>query len=119
MFVYYLNVPVNSEGVEEFESYSETMPDVKTFELTEEEYLFLRKPNGLFQKFDATFGTIIDVCEEERITFEQLPVALELTEYALKIAKDQHEKSAIEKMRDSLVLAIESETFMEIDIYVE
>ena len=43
MFVYYLNVPQNMAGIEEFESYDEEMPNVKTFELTQEEYDILKE----------------------------------------------------------------------------
>ncbi len=119
MFVYYLNVPINDSGISEFEGYSEEMPNVRTFELTEKEYLFLKRPNGLFQKFDTEFGTIIDVCEEERLAFENLPKAIEYTEKAIKKASQEIEISALSKVKDSLTLAKESGTFWEIDIYVE
>ncbi len=119
MFVYYLNVPINDSGISEFEGCSEEMPNVRTFELTEDEYLFLRKPNGLFQKFDSEFGTIIDVCEEERLDFVNLLKAIEYTEKAIKKAKQEVKISALSKVKDSLKLAKESGTFWEIDIYVE
>ena len=34
MFVYYINVPLNEKGIEEFETYDEEMVNVKIFELT-------------------------------------------------------------------------------------
>ena len=117
MIVYNINVPQNDKGIQELEEYDEKMVNVKTFQLTEDEYLYLRKPGGLFSKFDKTFGTIIDVCEEEIITLDQLPDALVFTEK--EINKNNDGLSALSKIRDSIVSAIEAKTFWEIDIFLE
>ncbi len=119
MFVYYLNVPQNITGIEEFENYNEEMPNVKTFELTQEEYEILRRPKGLFQIFDEKFGTIIGVCEEERIGSDDLEEALQLANTMLSKQKNDLAIKAIGKVIDSLKSAIEAETFWEIDIYLE
>ena len=71
MFLYYMNVPLNEMGINEFESYDEEMRNVRTFELTQEEYEALRQPKGLFERFDEKFGTIIDVCEEELLKMQE------------------------------------------------
>nr|WP_027871452.1 hypothetical protein [[Eubacterium] cellulosolvens] len=117
MFVYYINVPLNIKGMREFEAYEDEMPNVKTFELTQEEYEYLRKTQGLFSEFDEKFGTIIDVCEEERISFDDLPEALCIAKEHLK--KSKTGKCAIEKVIESLECAIESRSFWEIDIYLD
>lgn len=83
MFVYYMNVPLNEAGINEFDTYDEEMQNVRTFELTQDEYDFLRQPNGLFDKFDEKFGIIIDVCEEERIENENLVEALHLAKESI------------------------------------
>ncbi len=119
MFVYYMNVPLNKTGVEEFEGYDEEMPNVKTFELTQEEYDVLRQPKGLFHVFDDKFGTIIDVCEEERIDNENLNEALQYANKMLSKKKDDITDKAIKKVIDSLECAIKAGTFWEIDIYLE
>lgn len=119
MFVYYLNVPQNKVGIEEFESFDEEMPNVKTFELTQEEYEVLRQPKGLFQIFDEKFGTIIDVCEEERIDSDDLKEALQLAEKMLSKQKNDIAKDAYRKIVDSLECAVNAGTFWEIDIYLE
>lgn len=119
MFVYYMNVPQNITGIEEFESFDEEMPNVKTFELTQEEYEILRQPKGLFQSFDEKFGTIIDVCEEERIDSDDLEEALQLSNTMLIKQKNDLAIKAIGKVIDSLESAIEAGTFWEIDIYLE
>ncbi len=118
MHVYYMNVPKNEKGIDEFENYDETMANVETFELTEEEFesLFFGK-DCLFKKFDKSFGTIIDYCEEERIEPEDIADAYEM---ACKYkARSEVEKSALKKVIDSLKLAKDSKTFWEMDIYTE
>ncbi len=116
MFVYYMNVPVNEKGIEEFESYDEEMANVKTFELTKKEYLSLRTGKDcLFNKIDEKFGTIIDECEEERIEFDNLAEAYELV--SSHIPKTETEKTACAKVSESLKFAIDSKTFWEIDIF--
>ena len=119
MFVYYMNVPLNKIGIEEFEGYDEEMTNVKTFELTQEEYDILRQPKGLFQEFDERFGTIIDVCEEERIVNENLKEALQSANKMLNKQKNDIAEKAIKKVIDSLECAIQAGTFWEIDIYLE
>lgn len=119
MFVYYINVPLNEEGIKEFETYDEKMLNVKTFELTQAEYETLRQPNGLFQKFDEKFGTIIDVCEEERIEKTNLSEALQYVNKLLAKHKNELTDNALEKVAESLNCAINAGTFWEIDIYLE
>lgn len=117
MFVYYINVPMNEKGIKEFENYDEEMSNVKTFELTEDEYVSLRTgKDSLFSKFDEKLGTIIDVCEEERIDSKKLLEANELI--SDHKAKSDVEKSALEKVAASIKLAIDSKTFWEIDIFL-
>ena len=114
-----MNVPLNKNGIKEFDSYDEKMENVKTFELTEKEYSELRKKRGLFQKFDEKLGIMIDVCEEERIDNEKLADALQIANNLLKKQENKVVVQAIKKVINSLECAIESGTFWEIDIYVE
>ena len=118
MILYYINVPLNDVGVQEFETYDEDMENVKTFELSEEEYMLLRNPGGLFERFDKSFGILIDVCEEERINLSDIDKALEIVDSIPQKRTDVF-KTAIGKVKESLSLAKESQTFWEIDIYVE
>ena len=117
MIIYNINIPLNDKGISELEEYDEKMQNVMTYQLSENEYLYLRKPGGLFSKFDKAFGTIIDVCEEERLSQEQLNDALELTEKEIK--KNDDGLDALTKIRQSLISAIEAKTFWEIDIFLE
>ncbi len=117
MFVYYINVPTNEEGIKEFENYDEDMSNVKTFELTEDEYISLRAgEDALFGKFDEKLGTIIDVCEEERIDFDKLLEASDLI--SNHKSKTEIEKTALLKVSESIKLAIDSKTFWEIDVFL-
>ncbi len=119
MFLFYINVPLNEEGIKEFESYSEKMDHVKTYELFSSDYALLRKSGGLFDSFDKELGTIIDYCEEERIEYDQLDLAIHLVQkYSKKSICDQ-EKKACDLILESLKTAKESGTFWEIDIMLE
>ena len=118
MIVYRINIPLNEDGVREFEEYEKDTQNVKTFELSEEEYIYLRRPGGLFSKFDSVFGTIIDVCEEERIDSEYLTEALKLVDNELKKCNNEG-CDAISKVKESIKLAIKAGTFWEIDVYLE
>ncbi len=116
-YVYYMNVPRNEKGMDEIEYLDETMANVETFELTEEEFesLFFGK-DSLFTKFDKSFGTIINYCEEDEIKPEDIADAYEMA--CKHKAKSEIEKKALNKVIDSLKLAKDSKTFWEIEIYL-
>lgn len=118
MYKYYINVPINQQGVEEFESYSEVSQNIKTYELTENEFDVLRKKNGLFSIFKKELGTIIDYCEEERIECEQLDYAIALTSNYLDKVIERSEKDVCVALLELLKTAKASGTFLEIDIFL-
>jgi hypothetical protein len=109
---------MNEKGILEFESYDDEMQNVKTFELSEEEYGLLRKKGGLFDRFDAELGTIISLCEEERIEYENLDKAIELVKKYCKKHLEEKEAKACEMILESLNEASKSGTFWEIDIFL-
>ena len=78
-FTHCIMVPNNKAKVEAADGYAEEMEDVKIFTLSQAEYESLRKTGGLFELFDKTFGTIIDDCEEDRLSYNQVIQALEIT----------------------------------------
>ena len=119
MFVYYINVPLNYEGVEEFEAYDEEMKNVKTYELSENEYRVLRKKRGLFDLFDEKLGTIMDVCEEERSSLNQIPESIIIVQDYMKKVKNQAEIDICNTVLEALQTALKAGTFCEIDIYLE
>ncbi len=118
MFVYNINVPLNDEGVKELEDMYSEMPNVKLFDLSFEEYSFLRKSNGLFCKFNKAFGCLIDACEEEIIEYSNLEKALEIVKVERKKTSNREEMSALDKIENSLRLALESNTLWEIEIFL-
>ena len=85
-FTHEIMVPNHKSNVDAATGYAEEMKDVKVFTLSQEEYDELRRKDGLFDLFDSTFGTIIDDCEEDRLSFDQVTQALEMT---LRFANDQ------------------------------
>ena len=116
--MYYMNVPLNNKGIKEFDNYDDSMPNVRTFELTKNEFMSLWKTGSLFDVFDKKFDIIIDHSEEERIELENLSEAITVTKNFLKKAKDPIEKAASQKVLESLELALKSKTFWEIDIFL-
>ncbi len=118
MFVYYVNVPLNNKGIEEFENYDAKMSNVQTFELTQEEYYVLRVgEKSLFSILEKRIGIIIDQGEEERIDFENLAEAYNIVKK--RKARSDTEKLALGKIKESLEMALKSKTFWEIDIFLE
>lgn len=78
-FTHKIMVPNHKSNADAATGYAEEMEDVKVFTLSQEEYDELRREGGLFDLFDITFGTIIDDCEEDRSSFEQVIQAFEMT----------------------------------------
>ena len=78
-FTHQIMVPNNKSKVEAADGYAEETEDVKIFTLSQAEYDYLRKTGGLFELFDKNFGTIIDDCEEDRLSYDQVVQALEIT----------------------------------------
>ncbi len=118
MFIYNINVPLNEEGIRELNTLDDNMSNVTTFELNEQQYDYLRKPAGLFSKFDKHFGTIIDACEEERILKDNLDRAVFLVREERKRIKSKEEET-LNVIEESLNLTKRSGTFWEIDIFLE
>ena len=118
-FVYFINVPLNDDGVHELESCNEELVNVHTFELTGDEYEVLSCKGGLFEQFNEKFGIIIDLCEEEIIELCQLKEAIGLTKEKINKSKNPLEINACYIVLDSLVEAQKAKTYWEMDVYVE
>ena len=112
-FTHKIMVPNHKSNVVTTVSYAEEMEDVSVFTLSQEEYDELRQEGGLFDLFDSTFGTIIDDCEEDRLSFDQVIQALEMT---LRFANDPTSSIApgLDKVIQSLEHAKRIGTFWEI-----
>ena len=112
-FTHKIMVPNDKRGLDEADGYVEEMADVKLFELSQEEYEDLRKAGGLFDAFDANLGTIIDDCEEDRITEDQVLQAITITKQFME-NKDLNQTSGAAKVLLSLEHAKEKGVFWEI-----
>lgn len=119
MYLFCMNVPMNQAGIEEYENYEEDMKNVKTFELSENEFNIANKKGGLFKKFNEAFGIIIDYSEEERIEREDLNEAILIAEKEKSHAESQDEITTMDKVIDSLRYAKECETFWEIEVFLK
>jgi len=79
-FTHRIIVPNVKEVVDNAVGYFDELSNVKTFDLSQEEFDDLRKEGGLFDAFDEAFGTIIDDCEEDRIESNEIPQAISVVE---------------------------------------
>lgn len=118
MFKYYINVPMNEKGLEEFETFAEDTPNVYSVELTKDEYVVLSAANGLFKEYYKAFGIIIDVCEEEDIDIDEIDQAIEITKQYLTKAKNAAEKSGVEKVMQALEMGKEAGYYVEFNFFL-
>lgn len=118
MFKYYINVPMNEDGLEEFESFAEETPNVYSVELTKDEYAVLSSANGLFKEYYKAFGIIIDVCEEEDIDIDEIDQAIEITKQYLTKVKNATEKSGVEKVMKALKMGKEAGYYVEFNFFL-
>ena len=112
-FTHQIMVPNSKVKIEAADGYAQEMEDVKIFMLTQEEYDNLRKKGGLFELFDMNFGTIIDDCEEDRLSYDQVIQALEI----IRRFKDDQASSiasGLDKVIQSLEYAKRIGVFWEI-----
>lgn len=112
-FTHHIMVPNHKSGIGEAVAYEDEMEDVKIFALSQEEYDELRREGGLFDLFDRTFGTIIDDCEEDRLSCVQVAQALEITK---RVKENQPPiiTSGLDKVIQSLEYAKRIGVFWEI-----
>lgn len=112
-FTHDIMVSNHKSGMNEAAGYADEMKDVKVFTLSQEEYDELRREGGLFDLFDRTFGTIIDDCEEDRLSCEQAAQALEMAKQ-LKDHQTSMTASGLDKVIQSLAYAKQTGGFWEI-----
>ena len=112
-FTHEIMVPNHKVDIEVADGYVEEMKNAKVYSLSQEEYDVLREKGGLFDIFDSTFGTIIDDCEEDRLSSSQIVQAIELTKNYLKSDVSTN-TTGLEKVLQSLEYANNRGVFWEI-----
>ena len=112
-FTHKIMVPNHKYTIEESNGYDEEMKDVKVYTLSQNEYDDLRREGGLFDIFDRLFGTIIDDCEEDRLSSNQIAQAIELTKNYFKNNTSSN-TCGLDKVLESLIYAKSVGTFWEI-----
>lgn len=103
-FTHDMIVPNQKSRIEGAAGYADEMEDVKVFTLSQKEYDELRREGGLFDLFDCTFGTIIDDCEEDGLSYNQVAQALEMTKQ-FKDKQTSINTSGLDKVIQSLEYA--------------
>ena len=106
-------VPNAKEVADNADGYLDELSNVKVFELSQDEFDNLRKIGGLFEAFDAAFGSMIDDCEEDRIASDQIPQALSIVGDFIK-KEDSASASGLQIVHRSLKYAEERGVFWEI-----
>ena len=112
-FTHKIMVPNHKSKIDRATGYAEEMEDVKVFTLSQEEYDELRREGGLFDIFDSNFGTIIDDCEEDRLSYVQVIQALEMTRHFRK-GQTSNTTLGLDKVALSLEYAKSNGVFWEI-----
>jgi|GEM_PF-1933728 len=112
-FTHKIMVPNHKVKIEAADGYVEEIEDVKVFSLSQEEYDELRREGGLFDIFDSSFGTIIDDCEEDRLSSDQVRQAIELTKKFLE-GNASNSATGLGRVLESLMYADTIGVFWEI-----
>lgn len=101
----FISVPLNDQGIEEYDQGVEDTKNIKVFELNEEEFKELYS-SGIFDVINSKCNLLIDDYESEIIDKDNL-------ELGQTILKDYKLESS--KFDDALELAIEKETLVGLD----
>ncbi|MDM8313138.1 hypothetical protein [Clostridium cadaveris] len=101
--LYYISVPLNQDGIEEYDFGKEDSPNIKVYAIVEKEFDKIYE-TGIFDKINDSCDLLIDVYESEEIKEENLKIAL-------GIAKNNN----CEVLMQALELAIEKNTLVGLD----
>ena len=101
----FLNVPLNSTGMLEYETNDPVWNNVFTVELSDIEY---ERLNSVFNDWNDKFDILIDIFEEETLNQENAQEAMEILERHIeKNCGNQDFLNAAEKLKSALEKAIE------------
>lgn len=99
----YISVPLNNEGLEEYNEGLEESKNIKIFELMEKDFNELYS-KGIFDKINNGCRLLIDDYESEEIKGQNLKIALDISK-----------KNKCEVLIQALELAIERNTLVALD----
>jgi len=101
--IYYIQVPLNSAGLNELEISDDEFANVSSFEFSVGEIEILI---GLFRMFNSAFNILIDEYENERLPAEYVSSALKITHDFLAKFDNNEAKIAINRVISALQLAM-------------
>lgn len=99
----FLNVPLNSQGIEEHNSFNEEWNNIFTVELSEKEYYIL---SVVFDEWNEKFDIIIDIFEEETLEIANEEEALEILNKHISNNSNKEFVSVANKLKVALQKAI-------------
>ena len=100
--IYYVQVPLNSEGLKELDYCDEELKNVQTFEFSVSEINFLMK---LFLQFNEAFCLSIDEYEYERMPASVISEALVMMQSFETTSEKEEEQNSINRLNNALQLA--------------
>ncbi len=100
----FLSVPLDAQGLSDYDNWSDSNGHIYTVELSVSEYEALIE---VFTKWNAEFGILIDIFEEETITANNAKRALEILQQQMDFNQRTKFLTAAEKLRIALAKAVE------------
>lgn len=101
--LFYVQIPIDQKGVEEWNFCAPIFEKMEHFEFTEPEACFL---DSLFMQYNEQFGLLIDQWEDEEMSADHVPEALAMAQqFAMQIL-DESMRSAINRFIEALELAL-------------
>ena len=100
----FLSVPLDEQGLSDYDNWSDSDGHIYTVELTLSEYEALTE---VFTKWNAEFGILIDIFEEETITSNNTKRALEILQQHMDFNQDSEFLIAAQKLKTVLAKAVE------------
>lgn len=110
-------LPLNEKGKEELENGQETETEnLKIFEFSSDDYFYLEDKKYL-DFLNVECGCLIDLYEEDNITYDQLKNAIEITEILIKQSTEKRFTELANQFLEIFKKAKQSNTYVNIYCY--
>lgn len=100
----FLSVPLDAQGLSDYDNWSDSDGHIYTVELTVSEYEVLSE---VFAKWNTEFGILIDIFEEETIAVNNVKRALEILQQHMNFNQRSEFLTAAGKLKIALAKAVE------------
>ncbi len=116
VFTHYIRAPKNEEGWYNCEHFIDDEENIFEVELTQEEYdaLYHRFTDILWNKWQGLIGD----CEQDELPAEHVEEALQVVQELISTSDYPGEKTALEKLKSALEVALAAGYYIEFDNYM-